>query len=759
MPLLAVAAWIGALVGLMAPPGVVVAVAVLAPGCLLLARRRRAGLGWGWPVAVLVATGIAAIAALHTAALTQGPVADLAREGAVVDARLTVTSDPRPARSTYADLVVVRARVDRVEGRGRAHSVSTAVVVLGDEAWEDVPLGTTVEVSGRLAPADGDAAALLSPSGDPTIAAGPDVWWRAAATVRAAIREAVAPRSPDAAALVPALVVGDDVTLDPTLADDFRVTGLTHLLAVSGTNLTLLVGALLVAGRWIGVRGRWMQVIAAVGIVGFVLLARTEPSVVRAAAMGTVALIALGSNGRERGSRCLGVAVVALLLLDPELARSAGFALSVLATGGILLLAPHWRDAMRWAPRWVAEALSVPLAAQVACTPVVTALSGQVSLVAVAANLLAAPAVAPVTVLGLAGGVVGLVWMPLGQVVAAPGAWAAGWIVAVARHGAALPTAAVGWGTDAWALMAITVLSLTTLWWMPRLLRHPVVAVGCCVLLAVVVASRPPTPGWPAHDWLVAVCDVGQGDALALRAGPASAVVVDAGPDPVLVDRCLDRLGVEAVPLLVLSHFHDDHVAGVAGVVSERQVGEVWVSPLPEPDSGVDTVHETTTTHDLLPVVPTTGVTQQVGAVTLTPVWPPPGTAPAEAGTTDGESSAANDASLVILAEVEGVRILLTGDIEPTAQAGLARVVAGMTVDVLKVPHHGSSRQDLDFLAGLRARLALVSVGRDNDYGHPAASALDALAQAGAVPRRTDLEGDLLVVLRDGELAVAARGG
>ena len=216
---------------------------------------------------------------------------------------------------------------------------------------------------------------------------------------------------------MPASSSGDDSGLDPALADDFRTTGLTHLLAVSGTNLTLLVGFVLVVARWVGVRGRWTYAVAAFGIVGFVLIARTEPSVVRAAAMGTVALVGMGSNGRERGSRCLGVAVLGLLLVVPGLAVSAGFALSVLATGGILFLAPAWRDALRtWLPRWAAEAVAVPLAAQVACTPVVTALSGQISLVAVLANLLAAPAIAPATVLGLAGGLVGLVWTPLGQV-------------------------------------------------------------------------------------------------------------------------------------------------------------------------------------------------------------------------------------------------------------------------------------------------------------------------------------------------------
>ncbi len=226
---------------------------------------------------------------------------------------------------------------------------------------------------------------------------------------------------------------------------------------------------------------------------------------VRAAAMGTVALVGMGSNGRERGSRRLGVAVLGLLLVVPDLAISAGFALSVLATGGILFLAPAWRDAlMTWLPRWVAEAVSVPLAAQVACTPVVTALSGQISLVAVLANLLAAPAIAPATVLGLAGGLVGLVWTPLGQVVAAPAAWSVGWIVVVAQRGAALPTASITGGPGRWRWWSSPPCAGSRSWWLP----------GCCATAARASAARrcwssrsspdrplpggPPTTGcWP----------------------------------------------------------------------------------------------------------------------------------------------------------------------------------------------------------------------------------------------------------------------
>ena len=233
-------------------------------------------------------------------------------------------------------------------------------------------------------------------------------------------------------------------------SDAFRTSGLTHLLAVSGTNLTLVVGCLLLLARWAGVRARGLVVVGALGVVGFVLLARTEPSVVRAAAMGTVGLIGMGHHGRRRGTRALGAAVLLLLLFDPWLALSLGFALSALATAGILWLAPGWRDRlMRWLPRWVAEAVSVPLAAQIACTPLVAAISGP-----------GQPGRGRREPAGRPGGRPGhgarsrgrgrRAWCPTrsGGSWPTPAAWCAAWIIAVAVRCADLPVAAVGWSAE-----------------------------------------------------------------------------------------------------------------------------------------------------------------------------------------------------------------------------------------------------------------------------------------------------------------------
>jgi competence protein ComEC len=743
-------AWAGAVLVLVLPGRLALACVLGAVVWVLLgAIRRWWSAAWLGPLGALVA--VAGVAALQQVVVATSPVTALAADRAVATLRLDLTSDTRLVAGQHGDLQVVRARVTRVEGRGSAWALDVPVVVMADADWPRHPLGTTLDTAARLVPADGDVAALVRPVGEPRVLAEPDVWWDAAAAVRRSVRAAVADRDADARELVPALVVGDDGGLDPDLADDFRTTGLTHLLAVSGTNLTLVVGFLLVLGRWVGVRGRWLHVLAGVGIVGFVVTARAEPSVVRAAAMGTVALVGMGGNGRARGTRTLGVAVLLLLLVWPRLAVTAGFALSVLATAGILLLAPGWRDAlMRWTPRWVAEAVSVPLAAQVACTPVVAALSGQVSLVAVAANLLAAPAVAPATVLGLAGGLLGLVWGPAAEVVAAPAAWSASWIIAVARWGAGIPTASITWGTGPLALAVLVSLCLAMVVLAPRVLRHPVTSLACTGLLVAVMLVRPPSPGWPPVGWVLAMCDVGQGDGLVLRTGARSAVVVDAGPDPVAIDACLDRLQVTAVPLLVLTHFHADHVDGIAGVLEGRQVGDVEGTSLLDPVGGV---REVGSAWGRAPAPPAYGVTRTVGDVTLQEVWPRPG------ASLDGSGeSAPNNASVVLLAQVRGLRVLLTGDVEPSAQSALRRDLAGLQVDVLKVPHHGSRHQDLEWLTGLGAGVALVSVGEDNDYGHPAPDVVAALTAAGAQVWRTDLSGDVAVVVRDGGAGVVARG-
>jgi competence protein ComEC len=751
-PLLGAVAWAACLAAFLLPGWAVGALLVAAAGVVL--HRRRHGLAVASRVAWLLAAAAAAVSvALHVGSVATTPVERLAHDRASVRGVVVVQSDPVLERGRHGDYVRFRATVLEISGRGGYFRLRAPVLVFADTDWRDVRLGSRLRASGRLDRAEGpDLAAVLATRGPPMVLDEPGWAFRAVDRVRRGIRDAVRPQPANPRALVPALVDGDDGALPDDVQADFRTAGLTHLLAVSGTNLTLIVGFLLILARWAGVRARGLIVVGVLGVVGFVLLARTEPSVLRAAVMGSVALVGLGVRGRERGTRALGLAVLALLLVDPWLAQSLGFALSVAATAGILLFAPPWRDALaRWLPLWVAEAIAVPLAAQLACTPLVAAISGQVSLVAVGANIVVAWAVGPATVLGLLGGLVSMAWLPLGEVVAAPAAWCASWIIAVARTSADLPVAALAWSTGWISIGLLTLTCAVAALALGEVLARRGLVVGFSGVLVVVMLVPAPTLGWPPTGWVMVACDVGQGDGLVLNAGHGSAVVVDAGPDPELIDACLDRLDVQAVPVVVISHFHADHVDGLSGVLDGRRVGRIETSPVADPDGGARLV-QSVARRSGVPV----RVVEYAETTTVGPLrWQV--LAPVRMSYSDSDSPP-NDASVVMLVEVRGVRLLLMGDEERPSQADLARTTTGLRADVLKVAHHGSSKQDADLIDALGARLALISVGVDNDYGHPAGSTLRLLEQAGMLVRRTDLQGDVAVVVDDrGRLRSATR--
>jgi competence protein ComEC len=495
-------------------------------------------------------------------------------------------------------------------------------------------------------------------------------------------------------------------------------------------------------------------------VVVFVVLARPQPSVLRAAAMGVVALVAMTSGGRRRGVRSLSAAVLVLLLLDVSLARSAGFALSVLATAGIVILAPGWRDTLaRRMPGWLAEAVACPLAAQLACTPVVAWLSGQVSLVAVAANLLAGPAVGPATVLGFVAAGVALLSDTLAGVVGWFAAWPAHWIVAVAEHGAGLPGAVMGWPATVLGIVALTLLCAALVVGMNRLLARPIAGLLVVALLVVVIVRPVGRFGWPPPDWLLVACDVGQGDGLAIRAGPGSAVVVDTGPDPGPMDRCLRELGIKTIPVLVITHFHADHAGGLAGALRGRSVGEIEVTAYPSPPAEQRRVSALAAEQRVPVRTVSYGERRIVGPVSWTVLWPArvpalPGSGPSA----DSEGSPENNSSIAMLLESSGVRILMTGDLEPESQRAVLASGSDTRADVLKVPHHGSSNQDETFIRSTGAKLAVVSAGIDNDYGHPAPSTLDLLRHLGMTVARTDTGGSIAVVRTPTGLALASSG-
>ncbi len=753
------ALWVGSWVGPLVAPSKALAAVLALVGVTAFLRRRLK------PEAVvalaLVAIGMASMA-MRVAQRDAGVLPTWADQGRTVTVTGVVTTDPefkeRQSFGGSGDTQVrLTVRAEQVASGREAVDARVALLVVGDgEGWHAIRWGDSVSFDGSLRPGDQTrpVAAIVFASTPPESEGSAPSPLRRAEAMRGGLREAVAGTMQNAQSLLPALVVGDTSAMPPLLTSDLRDSGLAHLTAVSGANVAIVVGAVLLLARWVGVRSYWLVALGLAAVGWFVLLARPQPSVLRAAVMGSIALVAVGVAGRPQAVRTLLASVVALLLVDPWLSRSWGFALSAAATAGLVLLARRWSERLpgKW-PISVRQAVAVALAAQVATLPLVVALSGQVAVLSVLANLLAAPAVAPATVFGAAAAAVSPASPSLAHALAWCGQWPAAWIAEVAQRAASAPLATLpwpnGWGGAGLALVGMGVLLMIwrvgarRAWWRPRRVLALAV-VGSALLAAVLVG-----PGrWPPAGWVMVACDVGQGDALVVNLGDGAGLVVDAGPDPALVDRCLDRLGIDQVPLLVLTHFHADHVGGIAGVLDGRAVGSVLVSPLRDPPEQVEQVaHEVA---DLAVADAEIGQTGQWGEASWRVLWP--------GDLVAGEGSAANNASVVLLVEVAGVRLLLSGDIEPEAQQALLHDGLTPPVDVLKVPHHGSRYQDTDFLASVGGRVAVISVGEGNPYGHPSAELVSALEHAGAVVARTDTDGAVAVVKGTDGLRVVALG-
>jgi competence protein ComEC len=737
--------------------GFAVAAASVAVGVVVAALRHSALV---LSVAVVM-TAIAGVGLIDVYRLRHGPVALLASHEAVVSADLEIRSDPHlvDTGGTAPDAAVMKAATMRIEGRGGSWLVRAPVLVLvsGPELqkWFEIPVGTRVVVDGQLRSPNprSDVSAVLRVRGSPAIVRPPSAGLRLVEEVREGLRRSVADRRPEPRALVPALVLGDTSGLDTALTENFTSTGLTHLTAVSGANLTLLLAFLLTAARWIGLRGWSLRVLGLAGVIIFVALCRTEPSVLRAAAMGLVALAALGSGSRAAGVRNLAVASVILLLLDPFLSRSIGFTLSVVACAGIVWWARRWTMIINsWLPLIVAESIAVPLAAQLATTPVLAAVSERVSISGLVANALAGPFVGPATVLGFAAAGASLVSGALAAGFGFGAAWSAQMIIWIARGGAQLPGSEWHVPVTPLTLTWLSVGSLLLAISMAYVLARPWLSLLLAVILIICLCGGPRQPGWPPRDWVLVACDVGQGDGLAIRTDHNSAIVVDSGPTPAAMRSCLDRLGIRRVPLMIITHFHADHVDGLIGVMQHRRVGQVWVSPLAPPGPLAARVRQQAVQSGIPLNAPLPGTRASVGEAELQVIGPVN-----HALVDQDESSRQNDSSLVIMVKTAGLRMLLTGDVEPPGQQAILSAGVDLQADVLKIPHHGSAQQEPAFIAASHARLAIASAGLDNDYGHPAPRTVQLVRSLGMTLLRTDQNGSIAVRLRHDRLAAVTQ--
>ncbi len=605
-----------------------------------------------------------------------------------------------------------------------------------------------------------------------------------------------------AAGLAAGILIGLRERVDRDLAADFTTSGVSHVVAISGWNIAIVGGAVGAFGGRL--RRRRRAVLIAVAIGAYTAFAGASAAVLRAAAMAGVVLLARESARPARAATALGWAVFLLLMVDPGLAVDAGFQLSSAATAGLIAWAAPLAARLE-GPQpgriraWLAESLGVSLAAQAATLPIVLLAFGRLSVVAPAVNLAVVPLVAPAMAAGLlalaggglvsVGGPAGLAtilglpaWAlltaiivtvrtaaevplasidlepPINLVLAAIGVaiMGAGPRVislahARARHGARAGSTVANRGSSA----GQTTAGRRNARGLPRSRAGRAVAAGLAI---AVVAAGLAFVHRPDGLATITILDIGQGDAILVEGGRGGRLLVDGGPDP---DRLLVALDEQLPPwdrridAIILTHPHEDHVAGLAILLGRYAISSVFETPMAGPGPGYAAWAERLRALPIARGVLATGSRLVVDDIRLRVLWPDPGTVPT---TAPNDGTGINNASIVLLGEVAGRRFLLTGDVEDGVDPRL--VERGLpTVDLLKVAHHGSRTSSTpSFLDAVRPTIAVASAGRDNPYGHPTKATMDRLAGLAQRVYRTDRDGSVTVVLGADRIVVRTSG-
>jgi DNA internalization-related competence protein ComEC/Rec2 len=715
------------------------------------------------------------------AAAQAGVISDAIAAQASVTVELRAATDARqanPVRFSGGERYLVQARVEEATYNGKRFAARTPVLVIGGEGWQHVALGDVIRTAGVLAPArNGDrVSALLMAGTAPQIRHSPG-WPRYTSELRRKFLGLSAGLGGGAAGLLPGMVIGDRSTQPAALEQDMKSTGLAHLTAVSGANCSLILAFVFLCARAMRLPRMAAVVLGLAALAGFVLLVRPDPSVLRAAVMGSIGVFAV-LTGRGRVSlTLLLVSVILLLGTDPWLNSSFAFILSVAATAALVLFGPVLAERLSAAmPEPVARLTAIPLAAQIFCAPVLVLLQPQLPLYAVPANIAAAPAVAPVTILGMLAVGLLVLYPPAAQPLAAVAGWGAQWVAQVAAFFAAAPGAEIPWPGGAagaalaalgsaafvlavvyparirsgFGLLAVLCRTVSSARYLPAACGAAGGLLGTALVLTWTLAHAPGAP----HSWSLAACDVGQGDGFAVRTGPESAIVIDAGPEPGLMADCLDTLKVRTVDLLVITHLHHDHYGGAEGVFRGRTVRQLLFSSTKAnlPDDVADLADR----HGLEPAYIVRGMGGEAGYARWKAVWP------STAAMGGQQAAGENDASAVLHVAVDppgpgSATALFTGDIEQDAAAALVSAVPALSsagVDILKVSHHGARNGGTTLLRAVGPRLAMISSGAGNEYGHPHPEITSALAALGVAVARTDALGSYGITIGSDALNV-----
>ena len=743
-------------------------IAVLAP--ITWAKLGTRATGW-----VVVAAVLAVVGAWRFDSWASQAPPDLARYvGQEVTLDGAIDSEPDPGLTTNSYTFVVRT----VRTAGEPGRPTTGSVRISVSQFKAYPPGTSATVRGKLDDPpvfdDFDYRGFLARRGIVATMFARDVkvtsvsrrfdlhhpilsFRRDIADLRVALDRSLARSLPEPeASLAAGFVFGRDGNLPDDVYQDFRDTGLAHLVAVSGTNVTLVAAvAFALVTPWLG-RKR-ATLVAAMLVAAYVLAAGASPSVLRAGTMAAVYLLG-AALGRQRSSlTALSVAAIVMTAVSPATAMDVGFQLSLAATAGIIVFA-SWIDVAlvrlrvgAVLPSPVVVTMAMTLASTVATLPIIWVTFGRISLVSLLANLLVEPLFVAAFVLSGASAVAGVIWQPVGQ----PIGWALGVIAYYPLAGIAwtasvladVPLAAVdlpgvNGDTEFIALVALCAAAWPAYRHLPpdRAFPEPgmvarrvrvgaVVAGGVAFGVTVAFVSLLPWRG-PGELEMTAL-DVGQGDAILVTTPHGRHFVVDGGPSGIQLAR---ELGAtlphweRRIDAVFLTHPQQDHIAGFPELFDRFRAANTYVSGSTNPTEAYRIFAAEAPRLQTLQ----SGDRLEIDGVLIEVLWPPVGY----------QSTNLNDTSLILRIRYGETTFLLTGDFEAPAQKQLM-ATTNVAASVLKVPHHGSKTTAPEFLNAVGAQIAVISVGTGNRFGHPSPETLEVLK--GTPVYRTDTQGRITV--------------
>jgi competence protein ComEC len=537
-------------------------------------------------------------------------------------------------------------------------------------------------------------------------------------------------------AVIAGIVLGEDEGLSEDLRTRFRASGLYHLLAVSGQNVALIAGGALALAWLVGVSRLVGEIAALAAIGGYVLAVGWQPSVVRAGVAGSLVSLAwLAARPKDRWYFLL-VGAVILLAWNPYSLLDAGFQLSFAAVAAIFVVVPRLQRRLAGypVPHSLAEVVAVSGACGIATAPILLTQFGAVPIYSIPANALAAPVVAPLLGLALVTALIAPVLPPAAAVLAWANGWLAAYLAGCARLVGGLPYASA----PARTALAVIGLGLVFVLLASRLRPPRAPRLAVLLLLAVLVAGgwrlRGGSAGLPPPEGLrITFLDVGQGDGALLQVREG-AVLVDEGAPEADVAGQLRGLGLRSLSMIVLTHPQRDHIGGAAKVLEHLHVGVVLDPAIPSESDDERAAVAAERRRRVRVVVARAGEGFRIGALRLRVLWPdgpgPPGDDP-------------NNHAIVLLASYGQIDALLTAD----AESDVTGHLHVPPVEILKVAHHGSDDPGLPrLLEQIHPRVAVISVGTHNDYGHPTESTIATLAEVpGLAVYRTDRDGRVVV--------------